>query len=223
MRRYSDPSLFVLALCLSLVVHAGAAWYWADGVETREGRPLRGNIQLVVQVEQPAPRQDEAPAPEVAEPVRPVEPPPRPRAVPERSARVSVPPQPVAERPPEVQVPPAAAVVPRLPLKVEPQPVIINQQALAETYRARLMRHIEGHKYYPMAARRRHVQGGVKVRLRLACDGGVLLQEMDEGALLLRHAAQRAVELAQPLPAPPAELPCPQTIQYVMRYELLER
>jgi protein TonB len=66
---------------------------------------------------------------------------------------------------------------------------------------------IDSHKQYPMAARRRNIQGQVGVRFILRGDGSVHSIQITQssGQSLLDDAAQRAVASAAPFERPPAQ------------------
>ncbi|WJW75355.1 TonB family protein [Thiohalobacter sp. IOR34] len=102
-----------------------------------------------------------------------------------------------------------------------PPPAAPAAEADAETsYLARLLAHIERHKFYPRAARRRALEGEVEVSFELLADGRVRDLQLTGGARLLRNAARQAVQEALPLPRPPAAMRLPRRVEYRMRFEL---
>ncbi len=87
-------------------------------------------------------------------------------------------------------------------------------------YLAKVMAHIERHKYYPPTARRRGIQGDVHIRFLLLADG-TTRQVMVEGASsVLQKAAKKAVIRAIPMPKPPTGIHCPMHCEFAMRYAL---
>ncbi|MDQ7011561.1 MAG: energy transducer TonB [Mariprofundaceae bacterium] len=90
---------------------------------------------------------------------------------------------------------------------------------LRQQYLARVMAHIERYKYYPSTARRRRIQGDVRVSFLLLHDGTVRAVKASGNAVLGR-AAQQAVLKAQPLPKPPAGNFCPMHCEFSIRYVL---
>jgi protein TonB len=75
-----------------------------------------------------------------------------------------------------------------------------------ESYLARLLAHIDSHKFYPRAARRRGQEGDVHVMFYLLQDGGIRALEISGDNRQLCEAAKRAVQAALPLPQPPASI-----------------
>ena len=68
---------------------------------------------------------------------------------------------------------------------------------------------LSGRVGYPLAARRRHVQGVVILRMRLAADGRVLGVRLSRtsGHPILDEAAVASVSRVDLLPAPPPGVP----------------
>lgn len=86
-------------------------------------------------------------------------------------------------------------------------------------YLGRLMAHIEQHKYYPRAARRRGIEGNIPVHFQLLAQGAVDRVHCD-GQAVLAKAACAAINAAQPLPSPPAGFPLPYAIAFDIRFNL---
>ncbi|OIO72181.1 MAG: hypothetical protein AUJ56_02035 [Zetaproteobacteria bacterium CG1_02_49_23] len=89
-----------------------------------------------------------------------------------------------------------------------------------ERYLAEVMAHIEQHKWYPKAARRRGIEGEVHVRFTLHPDGTARQLIVENGPDLLLAAAREAVEKAMPMPAPPAIIHCPLECEFRMQFNL---
>ncbi|MCW8928152.1 MAG: energy transducer TonB, partial [Gammaproteobacteria bacterium] len=157
----------------------------------------------------PEPKEIEPPEP----PPKPAPPKPVERA---KKARKPVPPpEPPRERPPPT--PPPAAATEAVAGTVE-DPALIEQAK--QEYLRRLLAHIEEHKHYPRAARRRGIEGEVEVVFSLQHGGGVSGLKVDGAHQVLLSAASDAVEAAQPLPAPPDSLELPWQVLFTMRFTL---
>jgi len=89
-----------------------------------------------------------------------------------------------------------------------------------QRYLAALMAHIEQHKWYPKVARRRGIQGEVKITFLLMADGSIRHVEVEKGSKVLRIAAEQAVAKAEPMPIPPAAIDCPLPCEFSMRFAL---
>lgn len=157
--------------------------------------------------QEPPPLTEETPPPlpRLEQPTLPVAPvsPPAPR-------RTAVPPQATAH-PPRATVPVA-----------RPQQVRRGDGRALDTrrgghvgakrsYAALLAAHLNRHKRYPLASRRRREEGVVELRLVVARDGSLLNVEVARsGPPALNAAALRMVDDAKPLPSFPDSLPLPQ-------------
>ena len=89
-----------------------------------------------------------------------------------------------------------------------------------QQYLGILLSHIEEHKFYPRAARRRGLQGIIQVSFLLHQDGRISDLVVADGHAVLQTAAKEAVEAALPLPTPPAEVHCPLNVSYGMEFKL---
>jgi len=87
-------------------------------------------------------------------------------------------------------------------------------------YLAKVMAHIERHKYYPPTARRRGIQGDVHIRFVLLADGSTRQVMVDGASSVLQKAAKKAVIRAIPMPRPPTGIHCPMHCEFAMRYAL---
>lgn len=160
-------------------------------------------------VEAPAPPPEPKPKKEkkVAEQVRQIEP-PKPAATPE-SAITSTASTQSAEKP---------------ALKAEASLGSVEDPALLEQakheYLRSLMAHIESHKHYPLAARRRGIEGEVSVSFTLSEGGKAVNVKVAQGHRVLRKAVEDALAAAQPLPPPPAELELPYAISFSVQFHL---
>jgi protein TonB len=92
--------------------------------------------------------------------------------------------------------------------------------AAAESYLARLLAHIDSHKFYPRSARRRGQEGDVHVTFYLLQDGGIRTLDISGGSRQLREAAERAVQDSLPLPLPPASIKLHEQVSFSMQFRL---
>jgi protein TonB len=93
-------------------------------------------------------------------------------------------------------------------------------QRETERYLSNVMAHIEQHKWYPKAARRRGIEGEVHVRFTLHPDGSARELTVENGSSVLLIAARKAVEKATPMPKPPKNIHCPLECEFRMRFSL---
>jgi periplasmic protein TonB len=87
------------------------------------------------------------------------------------------------------------------------QPQGLQNSNSRQQYLSMVQSKIDSHKQYPMAARRRNIQGKVGVRFVIRGDGGVHSIQITQssGQSLLDDAAKRAVSSAAPFSRPPAQ------------------
>jgi protein TonB len=108
--------------------------------------------------------------------------------------------------------------------QVHGKPVSHSSTALLQRerqqYLHKLLSHIESHKFYPRAARRRSIEGDVKVSFMLCGDGHYEKLTIDGGHTALVKAARQALEDSMPLPAPPEDIEVPEKIEFAMVYSL---
>lgn len=89
-----------------------------------------------------------------------------------------------------------------------------------QQYLQKLMSHIETFKYYPRAARKRALEGEVKVSFVLLDDGTYKQLSLDGRHSALVKAARVAVESATPLPVPPKDIAIAGQIEFTVSYSL---
>ena len=123
--------------------------------------------------------------------------------------------------------------------KIKQQPVV--QQAMAkevakevtrdkselkrqvrQSYLDYVLSYIEGHKYYPHAARLRGIEGSIQVSFELQKDGSIRELLAHGESIKLRRAAKGSVNKALPLPACPKEVDCPIQVSYAMQFKIKE-
>jgi len=227
--RRRERLCLLLAAGLSLGVHAAAAvWlsYLPPAVDGLNQPPTQLVRLSLITPHRATPATVAEPAPEAtAAPVQRVPPPrpaPRPGPVPQRKqpARTLPPPEPET-----VATLPAEAVKSEEPaqpdsLEVQPAVAAVATAAAAETYLARLLAHIDSHKFYPRGARQRGQEGDVHIRFYLLQDGGIRALDISGANRLLREAAERAVQAALPLPQPPAVINLDEQVSFSMQFRL---
>jgi len=89
-----------------------------------------------------------------------------------------------------------------------------------ELYLQALFTHIEAHKYYPPSARRRQLEGQVRVSFTIEPGGGVSNLKASEGHPQLEEAALQTVRSALPLPLPAGGVTLPFNLSYHMDFRL---
>ena len=232
MKKLSGHGLIYGLLLASLALHAGVAWYWYDDFQPQTSLPDNAADEFVVRlVSNAVPMQKVAEAEEPREPVsrEPVksstpvttypDPPEKHEVLAAVASTTGREPLSTSSMPHEK----SAAITSTLAQRVEPKPPDIpdlDVQSLRESYLLRLMQHIEQHKFYPAAARRKRLEGDVTVEMKIACDGGLQSSALQGTQVVLKRAAARALFDAQPLPVPDSGLPCPLELGYVMVYHL---
>lgn len=150
-------------------------------------------------VEEPPP----PPPPKPVPVVRPT-PPPKPKPIPKPTPKPKPQPAPEATAKPQAK-PRAATPPPQQPSASAPK----ADPVVKARYEQVLYSWLSRHKDYPMIARRRGIEGGARVRIRIGRDGHVLAHSLVTGAghPVLDQAALRMVEQADPFPPVPAEYP----------------
>jgi protein TonB len=194
----------------------------------------------VKQTEQAKPHTQIEPKPKKSKPESKAKPKPKPKQKPRPKRKQVKKPKPVT-KPPEV----IKAVLP----KPEPAPaentmakkIAVNKQpannlnplasaTLArpdtglqqqrESYRVLLMRHINAHKHYPMAARRLNIEDVINISFILHKNGSFSKPVITGNKSILIKAARHTLDKAKPFPAPPADLKPPVKISFKIRYNL---
>lgn len=223
------PVSFIMAATVSLAVHATAAVYFGHYQSPEPTAPQSApTLQLTLKtarpaappaVPEPAPEPEPAPQPETR---------PAPKPAPKPVARPKPRPKPAPRKPPVAKVaeikPPApeqvAAAAPSATVADKPvlAPVVVVNER--ENYLARLLSHIDTHKFYPRSARRRGVIGEVQVSFYLLSDGGIRDLRITGGSKLLRQAAKQAIQNALSMPQPPEKIDLHEPVRFGMVYRL---
>ena len=122
----------------------------------------------------------------------------------------------------EVEQKPAASASPQ----PQGQEVSAVSQGLLklkrEQYFQELLSHIESFKFYPRAARKRFIEGGVKIAFTLNDDGHYRQLELFGERDVLVNATRIALEEAVPLPVPAGDINISRRIEFTMAYSLTE-
>jgi protein TonB len=218
-----DRICFLLAAGISLGVHATAAVYLTYTAPTVEGlnQPPTQTVQLSLITQRAAtPAAVPDPAPEAAlAPVKPKPPTPRPEPLAPRVQPKRTLPAPAPETAVSLPTEPVTGSRPENTQALQPAAAVATASA-QETYLARLLAHIDSHKFYPRSARRRGQEGDVHVMFYLLQDGGIRALEISGGNRQLREATERAVQAALPLPQPPASINLQEQISFSMQFRL---
>ena len=217
-----DRIYILLAAGISLGVHATAAVYLSYTAPTVGlNKPPTQIVQLSLVTQRAAPPTAVPdPVPKAAPaPVKPKTPTPKPKPLaPRVQPKRTLP----APKPETVVSLPEEPVTTARPESTQPQqPAASAATASAqESYLARLLAHIDSHKFYPRGARRRGQEGDVHVKFYLLQDGGIRALDISGGNRQLREAAERAVQAALPLPQPPQSINLQEQVSFSMQYRL---
>jgi protein TonB len=224
------------AILASLLLHLALLVQWGSHAGTERETPLQQRTVThlsfrAVSVTPPQPQPVEPPTQVVEANVKP--PPPvtaQPQPKKSKTRRV-VPPaprepvkepeqtleEPVPEPQPESAASAATSAVSASDMQREAW--LLEQKR--NEYLRRMMGHIEAHKFYPMAARRRGLEAKVTISFELLADGQIRNLHVAEGHRLLRSAAEEAMARALPLPRPPDVLVTPYAVSFFMAYQLM--
>jgi protein TonB len=89
-----------------------------------------------------------------------------------------------------------------------------------QRYLATLLGHIEAHKHYPRAARRRGQEGVIRVSFTLLSPTELGAIHVAGGSTLLQSAAREAVTRSIPFPAAPEGVRFPLQLEFKIRFSL---
>ncbi len=99
-----------------------------------------------------------------------------------------------------------------------------NNQAqlkqMRQQYLSRIISIIQSHKRYPYSARRRHIEGDVRVSFVIDVHGNISALHIVGGSSVLRLSTRRAIEDSLPFPAASEILSQSIHSQFVMQYRL---
>jgi protein TonB len=208
----TTPGRAGVAIGLSLFVHAAFLF----GVAKPEPEVTQiAPVPLQFQIQELAPEvtapELTPPEPEVAEPPPVVEeappPPPEPKPLPKPVPKPK--PKPVPKpKPKPAPKPQPKAVAKPAPAPVA-QPTATPEPLLRARYEDALAAWLARHKDYPMIARRRGIEGTVRLRVKVDRGGNVLSSQVvsGSGSAILDQASLRMVDRADPFPSMPKDYP----------------
>lgn len=212
----------ILALAVSLAIHAAIAWNMGDlplsGREKTQNHVVTAKVSFQKILPPPPKKKCEVEPPKIK---------PKPKKKPVKTARKHTPkpkPKPKPEPEPVIEPEPVEIKTP------EPPPAVAAAQA-PPVDRARLKRErdeylmmalarIEKEKYYPRAARRRGIQAAIKVRFTILKSGDVDNIRVEGSHSILERAAREALVKASPFPCPPESQTGPMNVEYEMEFAL---
>jgi protein TonB len=214
----------LLALSLSLLLHLLLVTQWSEkmvaraAIEQNTKPPLLVKLTFQKPIPEIIPEVIQSPEPVVKQVVK-----PKPKLKPKPKAKPKIKKKRPSKPIPKPVIADTKPVTPpeEKPLANQPPPPRIRPKInLQEQYLTKLLAMIEAKKYYPTVARRRNLQGKVEVSFNLSCDGKVSKLNITGSHSLLRKAAGKAIDAAQPLPEPPSQIECPMPVHYAMAYTL---
>ena len=225
---HAEYSSFIVAAVISITVHAAAVVYLEHYDSPFADQPQSTVSLMRISL---APARPAAPEPEPETKPRPEPPPPPPPPAPKPEVRKKPlpPPEPVIEPPPtSTEVAETTELIEEQIATSDYVEAAVDKPALAqvalenerESYLLRLLAHIDNHKFYPLTARRRGVEGEIQVAFYLRNDGSISNLQVTGGSKVLRKAAKQAVQRALSLPPPPESLPLQEQIRFGMVYRL---
>ncbi len=234
---------WLVAAVISLAAHAALILDSGAPLGVESPTTPQRNVTRVSFRSEAAPTPESAPVPE-----KPVQRPPEPKKVKEKPPEPLKPepkpipePKPAPKPKPEPEPEPAQEEVRDEPMPVapsapptvaqaaSPEPVAVGRAPAADpalleqarqAYLAKLMAHIEAHKHYPKAARRRGIEGEVSVTFTIMAGGAVEGLRAEGAHSVLGRAAEDAVRASTPLPAPPETMSLPLEISFGMVFAL---
>lgn len=239
-----QANIRLVALLITLLLH-GLVFRWGMN-SARFSAPSQEKMQAIRVFLQPLelPRLAAPPRPACAKSPRAAAPATTPPVAPVPREAALAPPSVVSAPPPSpcpVVVPaPETVSSPAVAVSLAPLPVassgvgqvgVANGAAVAvagngaagtgkELYLRALFAHIEAHKFYPPSARRRQLEGQVRVSFTIDAGGGVSDLKVSEGHPQLEEAALQTVRSALPLPLPAGGVTLPFSLSYRMDFRL---
>jgi protein TonB len=231
-----ERSSFIVAAVISITVHATAAVYLGHYPAPFADQPQSAARAMQISL---APTRPAAPQPEPEPESKPIPPPkPEPEPPPPPRKPVSKPApkrEPLPKPEPVIEQVPVSNEEPETTEPVEEQTAssayteaLVDKPALdqialgneRESYLLRMLAHIDRHKYYPRKARRRGMEGEIKIVFHLHKDGSISELQVSGGSKVLRRAAKQAVQKALSLPSPPESMQLQEQIRFGMVYRL---
>lgn len=216
-------------IAVSIAVHAVVFVYVAGIYDARDHAFIELTLQNEAEpaarsIPRPPQKNRQPPQTDVAEPTpltpQPVKAPPAPRAIKSFKAPNPSVVEPIAApKHPAMSKPGAAAW--SMPKAVSGGAAVYGS---TEDYFGMVRMKIEGNKKYPTVARKRQVEGRVKVRFVIESDGSVSDLRLSDGSRhgMLDEAALEAVRASAPFPPPPRRLfSGPVSLEVSILFELM--
>ncbi len=94
-------------------------------------------------------------------------------------------------------------------------------QATTSDYYAMIQQLVESNKHYPKVARRRRIEGEVKVSFVIRDDGTIEEVSSSGNKKVLNSAAEKAILAVSPLPKPPEVIATPIQLSFTMIFKLI--
>ncbi len=200
--------LLIWLIIVSLIFHC-ALIYNSKRFKTKHLSSIELTIQDILQPVTPyIPRPKTLPSsPQVVARIPEPTPHPAPREKMVKTVAETIPDTPVIQNLPLTKwhpTPPSPPIV-----KTISEPAAKKDRSVAQqNYLSLVQRTIESHKKYPLAARRRQIEGQLCILFRISSTGMIHHSQITQssGHEILDQAALRAVSEASPLPTPPAGL-----------------
>jgi len=194
---------WVIFLVMSVLAHAAVLVTWGGRMGVQDAALENTQISHVLNIHLMKQQSMEQPRAEVL-------PEPLPMPVPEEKILEEIKP---AEKPVQEPVAEPEQAMHQAEQMMDPQvqgeQLLNNHQLVIEQkqqYMQKLMAHIDAHKFYPSAARRRGIEGEVQVSFNLTTDKTPVNIEMNGGISILQRAARQALQDASPFPEPPTDV-----------------
>ncbi len=192
-----DSGRRLFAIAISILLH-GAVVFFVLKETSMSADMIMAEQPIVTQIRldyipEPEPEQKKEPEPE-PDP----EPTPRPKPKPK--------PKPKVKKQPKAQP--------------EQKEIKSASPQKRHAYLSSLIRKIERNKFYPRPARRRNLQGKIRVNVTVLCNGNISGLSVSGGHKLLKDAAAQAVRKAAPFSSPPGGVGCPLPISYSMKFSV---
>lgn len=229
-----------IAIVVSFTLHAGVLWFFGDRIIKAYSTFEQEKVQVTrIDFRKPKPIPEKKVTEKIPEPPKPkLEPKPKPKPKPKKVPIPEPEPEPIPEPEPKPAPEPEPEPivepepVPEPVAQNEPEPVIEEAPPPApkvdaekiemekQRYLTEVMDIIEKNKYYPRSARRRGMEGVVRVSFTILSEGNIKSLKVHEGHGILRKAAEEAVKKSLPLPEPSNTVFCPLEIDFAMEFAL---
>lgn len=221
---FQNRKIITGTLLLSIIIHA-AFFIRFSGLQDEHDVTKKISHSIEIILTKTSPEQ-----PPIEKAITPPEPPVKKiKAEPELVKKVNKPAenffaeQPIEElekKQPEKLIEEPTNLASSQPLNTQADPALISSEKAQ--YLKHIAAHLDKHKFYPRSAKRRHIEGDVKVSFDLLLDGYILNLHTLSGHITLQEATSRSIHEALPLPKRPDSLLSLNTmkIEYTMQFAL---